>query len=143
MFIPDCFELYELVPKDTYYQSRYVSRLWGLFDDRLLKTIHNLRRRYGKMAMNTWYWGGEHQYRGWRNENCPIGAKLSQHKYGRAGDLVPVFITAKEIRKDILNDPWHDDFKHISCVEMEVPWLHIDCRNRDKRANGILQVYPK
>jgi len=143
MFIPDYFELYELLPRIVYKDHKdKVYKLWAMFDDRFLRTIHSLRKRYGKMIMNDWYWGGQWYERGWRPWHTLTGAMFSQHKWGRAGDLIPADYTAEEIRQDILHDPFHPDFKYITCVEMNVSWLHIDCRNRDKKKNGILLVYP-
>jgi hypothetical protein len=142
MFIPDYFELYELLPPDIY--SKYhghPQKLWGMFDDRLLKTLHNIRHRYGKMVMNTWHWGGQNKYRGWRPWNTQVGAELSQHKFGRAGDPVPVETSAEDIRLDILADPFHPDFKYITGIEMGVAWLHIDVRNWNKTKYGILKIY--
>lgn len=143
MFIPKYFELYELVPPNTYWKYHLEPvKLWGIFDDRLLRTIERLRVRYGKMVMNTWYWGGHHKERGWRHENTLTGALFSQHKNGRAGDLVPTEVSPDQIRRDILADPWHPDFKYITCLEMNIPWLHIDLRNHNKGGSGILLVYP-
>ena len=143
MFIPDYFELYELLPPNIYNQYHaHPGKLWGMFDDRLLKTLHNLRHRYGKMVMNTWYWGGVYKERGWRPWNTLTGAQFSQHKFGRAGDPIPVEISAEDIRQDILKDPFHPDFEHITCLEMNISWLHIDVRNHDKKKNGILLIYP-
>lgn len=143
IFVPSYFELYELVPKLIYYQYfAHQQKLWGIFDDRVLRTIHNLRLRYGRMVMNTWYWGGRHSERGWRHFNTDTGAALSQHKFGRAADVVPHEVSAEQIRQDILADPWHPDFEYITCIEMDTSWLHADVRNHDKKSHGVLQVYP-
>jgi hypothetical protein len=45
------------------------------------------------------------------------------------------------IREDILQNKYPDDFKYITCIEMDVSWLHIDCRNYDKLNNGIKLIY--
>jgi len=141
MFIPEGFELYELFPPEIF-RSYQPLTLWGVFDDRLKITMDRLRKRYGPMVANDWYWGGANQYRGWRPWDCKIGAELSQHKFGRAIDLKPVKESVDKVRADVLADPWNDDFRYITCIEMEVPWLHIDTRNRDKAKYGILLVYP-
>ena len=135
------FKIYELVPRDTY--ALYPEyRLWWLFDRNIIITANRIRERYGKMLANTWWWNGKHQYRGWRPWDCPVGAELSQHKFGRALDLEPVEVTAEEIREDILKDPWDDDFKLITCIELKVSWLHYDTRNWEKELKGILQIAP-
>ena len=143
MYVPKYFEPYEVVPESVYDIYRQQShKIWTMFDDRLLITMDNIRKRYGKMVMNTYHWGGANQERGWRHEGTPTGAPLSQHKYGRAGDLIPIECSANSIRNDMLNDPLHPDFIHITCIEMGIPWLHIDTRNFDKLMHGILLVYP-
>lgn len=130
MLIPKHFNLYEWLPKGFYYAniSKYGNRLWLMFDDRILWTYDRLRERYGRIIMNDWYWNGNNQYRGWRPFNCPIGAKLSQHKFGRAGDSI-FTQPAEEIRQDILGNEFDNDFQYITVIEKDVEWLHIDCRN--------------
>lgn len=143
MFIPAYFEIYELVTPQLY--NRYhkeVGKLWGIFDERILKTAQNLRVRYGKMICNDWYWDGRWKERAWRPWSTLTGATFSQHKFGRALDLIPVETTADKIRHDILSEPFHPDFEYITCLEMNINWLHFDCRNYDKKHDGVLLVYP-
>lgn len=139
--IPEFFELYELLPQ-AFYETHYPvfgDRLWNMFDHRILETADNLRRLYGPMRVNTWRWGGEHQWRGWRPSDCDVGAILSQHKYGRALDLEPVSEGVNQIRMEILEDLHPYCFRFITAVEEAVPWLHIDCRNHHKERFGILR----
>ncbi len=103
----------------------YEDRLWQVLDVRILQTYDQLRKRFGKVVMNTWKWGGKHQYRGWRPFDCPIGAKLSQHKFARAGDGIFIETPIREVRSAVLKG----EFKYVTAVERDVPWLHIDCRN--------------
>jgi len=142
MFIPDSFELYELFPRYFYNLHRAEQKLWGVFDDRLLYSMDRLRKRYGPLVANDWYWGGRNQFRGWRPTDCDVGAEFSQHKYGRGVDLEPVKVSVDQIRADISGNPFCEDFKFITCVEMDVSWLHIDVRNHDKAKHGILRIYP-
>jgi len=65
---------------------------------------------------------------------------LSQHKFGRAGDSVPLETTAERIRRKMINDPSH--YKFITCIEKDVSWLHFDCGNRDTGTNAIKIVKP-
>jgi hypothetical protein len=133
--IPKHFMLVELLPADFYahYFPQYGQRLWQLFDPRILQAADAIRARYGKMVVNTWFWGGKSQYRGFRPAGCATGAELSQHRFGRAIDLVPVSCTAEEIRVDLRNfckgADMLDHRNHISRVENKVAWLHIDCAN--------------
>lgn len=144
MYIPQHFKIYELVPREIYesYPQKKHINLWFLFDDRVLYTQDRLRNRYGKMNCNTWIWGGRHQYRGWRPQDCAYGTQLSQHKRGCAIDSIPLDAAVEDIRQDILADPWHDDFKFITCIEENTSWLHQDSRNWDKTKNGIFVIKP-
>lgn len=144
MYKPNNFELHEVLPREFYNRWYPIrdERLWTMFDDRLLRSAQAIRERYGKMVVNTWHNGGVHQYRGWRPRFCEIGAEFSDHKGGRALDLVPVEESAEKIRADILADPFHPDFAFITVLEMNIKWLHIATRNWDKVKNGILKIYP-
>ncbi|MFH1623537.1 MAG: hypothetical protein ABID54_00085 [Pseudomonadota bacterium] len=141
-YIPKFFQSYELIPKVAYGLLKdrpWV--IWQLFDSRTLYTGDKIRQRYGKMIANTWYWKGEHQYRGWRPPDCRIGADYSQHRFGRALDLVSVETTAEEIRRDIKAGKTGSDgsiFQYITCIEDGVGWLHFDVRNY----KGLLIVKP-
>lgn len=143
MYIPEHFKLYELFPEDFYKQNKWRGNdlLW-LFDDRVLWTLDQLRERFGPVYLNNWYWGGKHQYRGCRPFNCEIGAEWSQHKFGRAGDPVFAEAEAEEVRQEILANPYNLEFEYITCIEMDVSWLHFDVRNWDKAKNGILKITP-
>jgi len=144
MFIPDGFELYELFPKNFYlehYRPANIPKMWNVFDYRLKYTMDRLRKRYGPLVANDWYWGGVNQYRGWRPTDCIVGADFSQHKYGRAIDLKTTKKTDGTVFT-IRDDINHEDFKYITCVEMNITWLHIDVRDYNKEKFGILKVYP-
>ena len=130
IFRPKFFTIGEMVPRDIIegYQDN-LQKLWLLFDPRVLWTNDALRRRYGKLVMNTYPWGGDSQYRGFRPWDSSTGAMLSQHKFGRASDLVPVDVTAEEIRQEIRERPDLDEFKHMRAIENGTAWLHYDVRN--------------
>ena len=140
IYKPKYFKLYELVPQDMYIIYKGSHRLWYLFDNRILVMIDSLRNKYGKMLANTWYWKGKHQYRGWRPQDSLVGAEFSQHKYGRAVDLIPLEYSIEEIRDDIKSKYLHHDFRFITCIENNVNWIHIDCRNWNKYKSGILII---
>lgn len=132
-YIPKYFQLHELVPEKIYRQYENEQyKLWWVFDPRLLKAHDLMRQRYGRMVANTWYWGGKHQYRGWRPPECIYGSRLSQHRFGRALDTVPLDVTVEEIRTDIIGG---ENFLYITEIELDVAWLHAGCRNY----RGLLQ----
>ena len=138
IYVPKWFALNELIPKSAV-ETIPPSKAWFIFDNRLLLVADYLRRDYGRMIVNDWKWGGKNQYRGWRPFNTEIGASLSQHKFGRALDIIPQDASVDEIRNDIINRkrPYMEIIKGI---EMEVNWLHIDTRNYE--SPDILQFYP-
>ena len=138
---PDYFTIEELVPESVSksVKERY---LWNIFDYRILVTADRLRKRYGKLLANTWPWGGRHRYRGYRPQECKIGSKYSQHRYGRAIDLEPMIVTAEEIRQDILSGQNEETFEYITAIELGTSWLHIDCRSHLKAVHGVLTFQP-
>lgn len=143
MYVPKHFKSFELFPPDILAQNAYMGdKIFWLIDDRVLWTNDQLRERYGKVYMNTWYWGGNHQYRGYRSFDCQVGAKWSQHKFGRASDLDFAEVEAEEVRQDILKNPFDPIFEHITAIEMDISWFHYDVRNWDKAKNDILQIKP-
>ena len=130
-YVPEHFASHELLPQDVHLAvlGRGVDP-FQLLDNRLLVAADRLRRRYGPMTANNWLWGGEDQYRGFRPESCPVGSVLSQHRFGRALDLVPWRVEAEAIREDMRKHPHLLAFVGIRGVENGVAWLHIDVGNR-------------
>lgn len=146
---PKHFAGFELVSRDVLERLEGQGLpVWLLFDGRILRTADMLRERHGPMIANTWRWPdrweswGLHHYRGFRPFDAGVGSEWSQHKFGRALDLVPLRKSAEEVRQEILNRPHEAAHEHITCVEAGVPWLHVDCRSWDKDRHGILIVNP-
>jgi hypothetical protein len=126
------FKVQEFVPEEVYRELGNMSML--LIDSRMVKTADAIREYFGvPMNINDWCFGGNIQYRGYRPLYSCVGAKWSQHKFGRALDIVSR-IPASEIRKAILDN--QEDFPFVSAMEDDVNWLHVDCRNIDYK-NGI------
>ena len=143
MYKPDHFPLEELFPRRFFNKWNKKVNLWLLYDDRALWTFDQIRNVYGTITINNWcYEGGDLQYSGYRPHTCGIGAEWSQHKFGRAGDLHPEEYTAEEIRQDIIDNPTQEEFKYITCIELDISWLHIDFRNHDKEKEGLLMFKP-
>lgn len=139
MYSPKHFALYEMLPPEIYGSDmQSMGRGWRLFDNRILITADRLRHRYGKMICNTWWWGGNSTLRGLRPWHSPVGARYSQHKFGRALDLIPHMVEAEEIREDIRENPDDPTFEYITALELEISWLHVDCRNHDKKQGLFL-----
>lgn len=141
MHIPNHFQLHELVPESVYKQRDGSPALWWVFDPRILRAADVLRERYGPMVCNTWRSGAQIHFRGFRPPTTDVGAVLSQHRFGRALDLIPQKCTAEEIRQDIISNPdMVQDITGtwlITAMETGVDWLHIDCRNHDPGRAGF------
>ena len=88
-----------------------------------------LRKYFNKrITINSFYRSFEYQ-----NELKLKGykpGKFSQHMRGNAIDLVIYGLSAIEIRNKI-NDEWNkgnEAIKIITCMEIDIPWVHIDAR---------------
>jgi len=112
MYKPKYFNLNECFPKNF-------PKGWKYFDDRILISADNLRYLFGPLWVN----GRGLTQCGFRTN----GSKTSQHKFGRALDLHSDKYDPEEIRMHIINNK--QDFPYISFLEVDISWLHIDCRN--------------
>lgn len=145
LYTPIHFILEEVFPPDLLHGKE----TWAIMNPYVLTTMDRLRERYGMALMNTYGLSnrtqsifGTHYFRGWRSPYCRVGARLSQHKMGSAADMAFADVSAESIREDILAQPYDKAFEHITCIEMEVNWLHFDVRPHDKANKGILQIFP-
>lgn len=134
------FELRELVDPGTF--KALGERCWQLFDPRLLRTLDALRDLWGPTVINTWHTGGQFRFRGYRPPTESTGARYSQHRCGRGADMHFLEADVPRVRAHILERQDLPEYRGITCVELDVTWLHIDCRNHDKAGLGILQVRP-
>ncbi len=92
------FDIRELVSKDTYEQ--HGERAWEFFDRKAIDTLDFIRENTGlPVIVNDWKWGGENQYRGYRERDCKIGAKYSAHKDGKAFDFTVKGWTDEQTKK--------------------------------------------
>ena len=130
MYTCDHFEIHELVPPAVL--SDRGDRAWELMDERVLIVLDRLRRRYGKMTINNYQWGGDRMWIGLRTPDSPYYSPYSQHTFGRAADCLFDEITAEEVRQEILSNPNDPDFELIGSLELDVSWLHFDVRNCDR-----------
>ena len=67
---------------------------------------------------------------GYRTKDCPIGATHSQHKLGKAADLHPQGMSAEVARQKVKEAIKNGKLKYIGGIELDVSWLHVDCRDR-------------
>ena len=122
------FKIQELVPKYVY--DKRGEKAWSLLDERGLITLDQLHDKYGTMIINNYLWGGSRQWAGLRTARSPYGTMYSQHRFGRAYDVIFKNWSAEEVRVDVLQNPeW---FPFITSLELKVNWFHFDVRNCDR-----------
>jgi hypothetical protein len=94
---------------------------WKYMDSRILKAADKLREVFGPLWCN----GRGLTQCGFRTN----GSKTSQHRFCRAMDLHSDNYDAETIRMYILGN--RKLFSEITFLEVDISWLHIDCRNDD------------
>ena len=145
IYKPKHFALYEVFPQAFYEENKHLGdRLWVMFDYYLLITLDRLRERYGRATINNWYWGGEVHFRGWRPFESKIGSFFSQHKFGRAFDIIFKDASAEEVREDArkLYQIRGNTFEYIMRIEEGVRWLHVDRGHQNRASDGIRFFQP-
>lgn len=133
------YKLQELVPPAIYEQ--YGERAWQFLQPRFLTLIDTFRLEFGPITINNWFWGGELQYCGLRQPDCPVGAFMSIHKFGCAGDLHFKNYTVQEVYAQVLKDKakWYNyGLRRLEGIEDTPSWLHIDCANTN---SGALVIF--
>lgn len=127
------FELHELLPPEVCRGEEG----WKLIDDKLKETIDCLREEIiqAPLICNTWHMGGSRKWSGYRTKDCPVGAARSQHKSGRAVDLLCYKYTAEQMRQMILDK--QDMLPYPIRMEDGVNWLHVDVKPRDYKGDKV------
>jgi hypothetical protein len=128
---PEHFALHELVPPDVLDVRGETA--WELIDPSLLMALDGLRKRFGRITVNDWHWGGKYRESGYRTPETKTGARFSMHKAGKAADCKFADTTPQAVYEAILESP--DDFPWITClenIEKTVGWLHVDVRNCER-----------
>lgn len=139
---PRYFELYELLPPELYKADYYESEAareagFWLIDEKLLITIDVVREIIGKpLICNTWYMNGTIKNACLRSHNCTVGATNSQHKLGKAIDLVCHYYSADEMRQMIMANK--DKLPYPIRMEEGVKWCHIDVKDMDYKGKKIV-----
>ncbi|GLX86353.1 hypothetical protein tloyanaT_26060 [Thalassotalea loyana] len=121
------FQIYELVDPVTY--AQFNEKAWWFICPCALLSLIALREQFGPITINDWYWGGNYKYSGYRPPNCTVGAKYSQHKFGRGFDAKSKAHTAIAMQDYILANP--KQFPFITAMENAEhtkTWLHFDTR---------------
>ena len=130
MYKPSFFAAHEVLPPSIY--NKWGDKGLMFMDERILMQADILRENYGPMTINNYGFGGEREWSGLRTPDSPYYSPTSQHSFGRAIDCLFRDIPAVEVREHLMANPANPIFKFITCVEDDVSWLHIDCRNTQK-----------
>lgn len=133
------FVIQELVPPDIH--AKLGDRAWELLDHRALETLQALRDRFGPTTVNNWHQGGSYKESGLRSFTTSTGAKLSQHRFGRANDCKFKNATPREVFEYVLAHT--EEFPHLTTIENVAAtptWFHFDVRLNSKP--GIRIVNP-
>ncbi len=124
------FKVQELVPPKIY-RSFGDSSLWFI-DQQAFEVLLAIRELVDKpCVINNWHVGGTYTMSGFRTPKMTVGAKLSQHRFGRAFDMK---------FRDILNKDAYDTIVKsaeplmalglttLEDLSMTATWIHMDCR---------------
>jgi len=157
MYIPKNFAIHELVGPDLFNKYSVTTTLWLAFDQYALMALQALRERYGSIIVNNWKSGGTRKESGLREMTTTTGAALSQHKFGRAFDILFMGnVTPEQVRQEMKSldlfdrdcrqetDPKYRTFDYINCIEWydngkPISWFHFDTRN-DRGPNNSIKV---
>ena len=123
------FTLQEFIPQSIYQQ--YGDKSIWFIDPRLPALAQAIRDIIERpVIINNWFTGGTYSNCGYRTPDCLIGAKLSQHKSGRAIDLHFQGINDYEAIRNIIRANWSKlQPLGLTTIEKETPtWLHCDMR---------------
>ena len=141
-YIPKWFQLYELLPPELYTYDMMVSEkareraFATFFDEKLLITIDVIREIIGlPLICNTWFQDGNRKDCGYRSKTCNVGVENSQHKLGKAVDLICHKMSAEEMRQKIEENK--DKLPYQIRIERgpSITWLHCDTKGSESLAH--------
>ncbi len=120
----------EFIDPDTYKQ--YGEMSIQFIDKRIVQGADLIREHFGKpVTINNYHVGGTRVFSGLRPFDCKIGAKRSQHKYGRAIDFLVQGVTPQEVYAEILKN-WDEKFSKVFTtlenIKFTESWCHADSR---------------
>jgi hypothetical protein len=138
-YLPTHCKVQEYVCPEIY--NKYGDKSIWFMDPRILWTIDAIRDLFNKpIIINNYSFSSVQdpfKYRGLRPFGLHgIEAQMSQHFFGRAIDFDVIDYPPNTVREEILSNQKEAAFKYITALELNVNWVHIDCRNYDK-TNGI------
>lgn len=130
----DYFYLEEFFPPDMMSHPSFASKL----DKRVIEVLTCIRNELRRpITVNNWHLGpadksGRYTQRGVRSFSSLIGAKYSQHKFGRAADFTVADMSAESVRQFIKRegDRIAEKCKVMNItLEEKTDWVHLDIRD--------------
>jgi len=129
------FSIEELVPKELYDNTKDKESLWELFNKDLLKDLDTIKETFNKgtITINSWKWGGNRNWSGYRTPDSPYYRVSSLHNTGNAFDLIFSDYNPEEVRKYIAEH--REKFPAIKGLEHKlkgklINWVHLDSKDR-------------
>jgi hypothetical protein len=142
MKVSEHFDIREFVDPTTYAQQS--NRSIDFIDRRLIDIAEFVRVKVGKVvSINTWHVGGQFKESGLRNKNSTTGAKLSQHKLGKAIDLKAIGFTGPEwynFVKENAKALYDLGVRRIEDKSLATTWLHIDLKEHGKKCIQVVDL---
>jgi len=136
------FDLREFVPPSVW--NRFGTASQWFLDPRMLDLAQFYRDYFeAPVRVNDWHYGGDFTERGFRVPDTNTGARLSQHKFGRAFDCNVEGYTPDEVRREIKQNEKLFMEKGLTTLEsgdIATTWVHSDIRSTDR--NSIFIVTP-
>lgn len=122
------FDIKELVSKNIY--EEHGDDAIKFLDEKALEALENVREILDVgLICNNWAAGGNRTQCGYREPGTSVGVAKSQHKLGRAFDLISKKMTAKQMREKL--EANEEKLIHPIRIEKwddkgEINWLHMD-----------------
>ncbi|TAJ71168.1 MAG: hypothetical protein EPO45_20325 [Sphingobium sp.] len=142
MKISKNFVLQEFVYPEAF--AKHGADAIDFIDKKLIDIAEFIRTKIGvPITINNWHTGGQFKESGLRNPNTTTGAKLSQHKLGKAIDTKA---------KGYDGQKWYDFVKanskalydlgvrRIEHKSLATTWLHIDLKEHGKKCIQVVDL---
>lgn len=140
---PKHFTLAELV--DPWFLTMPEDEVWAMLDENALRAIDGLRDKFGPLRIN----GRGYTESGLRRSNTKTGAKMSQHKVGKAFDLKPLQkgVTVRMMYDWIIanqSEVYAMGIRRVEDIAYTTKgvnhWLHVDAKDTGKDWVNRIQV---
>lgn len=142
MKVSEHFDLREFIDPVTW--AEYGVNSDKLIDGRLIDIAEFVRKKTDKgITINSWHMGGQFKESGLRNKNTTTGAKLSQHKLGKAIDLKAVGFngtTWYSFVKENAKALYDLGVRRIEDKSLATTWLHIDLKEHGKKCIQVVDL---